>query len=476
MNTRRLTGEAAVYTFGIVLDTLAPFLVLPILGRYLTPGQFGLADVITATAGLTYFAVGFNLDQALTRYYYDEEDAHRKRLVTTHLAVVSVSGTVFLVLGLVGLHAFRGSLQDLSAWHWALLSVPLMVMSDQAATLFRLQHQPFKQLGLLSVRAFVWVFFTSFFLVWLRAGISSIFIGRVAGAIFGLGASAYALRRLYALRGNLRFAVRALRFSLPTLPAAFASWGLVNAARYFLVIGASAEETGYYGVGVRLTYIVSTIGIGVVMAWGPFFMGIKEEPNAREIQARGLLYFIAANVVCIAPLLMFAREAVLLLMGSQYLPAVRLVGPMLAATLFSNLSLFLFVQISVSERTHWQSVSYAVGLVVMVIANVLLVPAMKGMGAAIAMLCGHLATAGTMWFAGQRVYTVPVSVARVGILILVLAGCLVLAPTTTTRFGTTLQGIALRALLTVLMWSACLAAVGPGDVLRFAATMVGKRT
>ncbi|HRS96008.1 MAG TPA: hypothetical protein P5179_12125, partial [Candidatus Latescibacteria bacterium] len=78
--------------------------------------------------------------------------------------------------------------------------------------------------------------------------------------------------------------------------------------------------------------------------------------------------------------------------------------------------------------------------------------------------------------AGQRVYTVPVSVARVGILILVLAGCLVLAPTTTTRFGTTLQGIALRALLTVLMWSACLAAVGPGDVLRFAATMVGKRT
>jgi hypothetical protein len=26
------------------------------------------------------------------------------------------------------------------------------------------------------------------------------------------------------------------------------------------------------------------------------------------------------------------------------------------------------------------------------------------------------------------------------------------------------------------MWSTCLAAVGPGDVLRFAATMVGKRT
>jgi len=291
-----------------------------------------------------------------------------------------------------------------------------------------------------------------------------------------LGASAYALRRLYALRGNLRFAIRALRFSLPTLPAAFASWGLVNAARYFLVIGASAEETGYYGVGVRLTYIVSTIGIGVVMAWGPFFMGIKEEPNARDIQAKGLLYFVAANVVCIAPLLMFAREAVLLLMGSQYLPAVRLIGPMLAATLFSNLSLFLFVQISVSERTHWQSVSYAVGLVVMVIANVLLVPSMKGMGAAIAMLCGHLATAGTMWFAGQTVYTVPVSVARVGVLILALTGCLVLAPATTTWFGTTLQGIALRALLTLLMWSACLAAVGPRDVWRFAAAMVGKRT
>lgn len=464
MSIRRMTGEAFAYTVGNVFEASAGVVVTAVIGRYLAPAELGIADVITATTGIVYFFVCINLDQALIRYYYDGTDDDRTRLATTHLVFTTANGVLMIALGVLLVHQFRELLAEHAAWVCALVMVSVLALVDHVTTLLRLRHEPTHHVAVVAVRGTGWALFVSLLLVGWNAGVISLFAGRLIGASAALVVGFRWLRHAYARRGNLSLALRSARFALPTVPAGLASWAMLHAPRYFLALGASYEEVGYYGIGVRISYLISLVGVGISMAWSPFIMGIKDQPESRATLGRGLLYFTVFNVAVVIPFIVLAREVVHVLVGPTYLPASGLVGPMVVATMLSNIALFLFVQISIAERTYWQSLSYFAGVFVMGVFNVVLVPRWQSTGAVYATLAGQIVIVSVMFAVAQRFVRMPVPagrmVAALGIVAAMLGLALWVARTGEISGGT----LAVKFLLVVFGWGACVAVVGPKEM------------
>ena len=80
---RRLATTGAAYTASSVLSKLIAVALLPLYTRYLTPADYGAAEVMFAAVVAASIVVRFGMIEALLRFYYkDDEDPTR---VVAHL-------------------------------------------------------------------------------------------------------------------------------------------------------------------------------------------------------------------------------------------------------------------------------------------------------------------------------------------------------------------------------------------------------
>ena len=80
---RRLATTGAAYTAASVVSKLIAVALLPLYTRYLTPADYGAAEVMFAAVVAASIVVRFGTIEALLRFYYkDDEDPAR---VVAHL-------------------------------------------------------------------------------------------------------------------------------------------------------------------------------------------------------------------------------------------------------------------------------------------------------------------------------------------------------------------------------------------------------
>ena len=72
---RRLATTGAAYTAASILSKLIAVALLPLYTRYLTPADYGAAEVMFAAVVSASIVVRLGLIEALLRFYYkDDED------------------------------------------------------------------------------------------------------------------------------------------------------------------------------------------------------------------------------------------------------------------------------------------------------------------------------------------------------------------------------------------------------------------
>src|SRR5680860_1645155 len=84
---RRLATTGAAYTAASILSKLIAVALLPLYTRYLTPADYGAAEVMFAAVVSASIVIRFGTVEALLRFYYkDGEDP--QGVVSTSFAVL----------------------------------------------------------------------------------------------------------------------------------------------------------------------------------------------------------------------------------------------------------------------------------------------------------------------------------------------------------------------------------------------------
>ena len=183
----------------------------------------------------------------------------------------------------------------------------------------------------------------------------------------------------------------------------------------FLVPGHEGEvQLGIYGACVKIAMIMAMITQAFRYAYEPFVFGGSRDSKSKETQAKVMKYFIIFTllaylcVVCGIDVLRYV-------IGQQYWEGLHVVPIVMLAEIFMGIYFNLSFWYKLTEQTWWGAIMSAIGCAAMLAVNFLFVPRYGYTACAWGGFVGYGVCMVLSYLIGQRKYTVPYPVARIGL-------------------------------------------------------------
>jgi O-antigen/teichoic acid export membrane protein len=461
---RRLATTGAAYTAASILSKVIAVALLPLYTRYLTPEDYGAAEILFAAVVTVSIIVRLGLIEAILRFYYlDDEDP--RRVVSTTFAALFWLATLGALIAL----PFAGPLSELlldpselppgvSGPELVRISIGglwVLTMWEFMLTLFRLDERARAFFATTILNVLAAIALTVVLVVGLDEGARGLLLGSYAtGAAFVLGLIALQWRRLslWPDRALLR---RLFRFGLPTMPAEVSLYALNFVDRLIIVRSLGLAEAGLYSLGVKFAQAVNVLVRGFQLAWPPLAYSIREDGEARRVYATVVTLFVAGCAFVVAGMWLFSRWIVRALAAPEYFGSYEVIGLIATAVTLYALYLVLVVILGRTGRTELNLPAAIGALVANVALNLALVPPLGIVGAGLALVASYLVVLGLMYVFTQRLFPVPYEWGRLLRVVLTVAALVGLAELFVPTEGA--AGLLLRAALfaayPLLLWA-----------------------
>ena len=425
---RRLATTGAAYTAASVLSKLIALFLLPIYTAYLTPADYGAAEVMLASLIAASIVVRFGVIEAILRFFYLAGE-RPEAVVRTGFASLFWTATAAALIALPFAEPISEALleeEDAGLARLAILGLWHLTLWEYALTLLRLDERARAYFTLTIAQVLVTIPVTVVLVVGTDLGASAILLGSFGTGVFFLLGRLWAERRRLGLRVDFALFRRMVRFGLPTMPAELTLYSLSFLDRIIIVRLAGLAEAGLYALAVKFANGMQVLVRGFHLAWPPLAYSIQDDDEARRAYSLIVTWFIAVCAFAVIGLWLLAPWLVRLLADERFYEANEVVGPLAAGTALYALYLVLVVILGRTGRTEYSFPATAAAVAVNISLNLLLVPEYGIVGAGVALVASYLVVVALMYFIVRRLFFVPFEWRRLA-LILGLASGLVAA-------------------------------------------------
>jgi O-antigen/teichoic acid export membrane protein len=466
----RLATTGAAYTAASILSKLIAVFLLPVYTAYLSPSDYGAAEVMLASLIAASIVVRLGVIEAILRFYYrggEEPGA----VVKTGFASLFWTTTAAALIALPLAGPISEALleeRDAGLARLAILGLWHLTLWEYALTLLRLDERARTYFALTITQVLATIPVTVALVVGTDLGASAILLGS-----FGTGV-VFLTSRLVAERKRLSFRIdpdllrRMLRFGLPTMPAELTLYSLSFLDRIIIVRLAGLAEAGLYALAVKFANGMQVLVRGFHLAWPPLAYSIEDDGEARRAYALIVSWFVAATSFAVVGLWLLAPWLVELLADERFAEAQQVVGPLAAGTALYALYLVLVVILGRTGRTELSFPATLSAVVVNVGLNLVLVPEHGIVGAGVALLASYLVVVGLMYVIVHRLFPVPYEWRRLAMAIGLAAALVAVGETLVPHDG--LDGLALTLAICgaypVGLWAARFASADEREQLR----------
>lgn len=458
---RHLFKGSALYIGGDLATKALAFILIPLYTRYLTPSDYGIIEVVKAVANGLAIVCALGLNGALTRFYFEHQDAGERArfLGTTAMALVGNAFLVVCLLDRTGEGWFERLFADIPFDPYGRLviwTVFLTSCSTIALVLYRVREEPGKYVGFQIAQSLLGFGLIIYFVAVKQNGA----LGKLQGELFaGLllaGLAAYLIRPYVRLSWSWTEAKQPLKFGAPLVPHLIFWWVIDLSDRVFLQYYGTLQEVGIYSLGYNMAGVMAVVIAGLNNAWAPQFFSLSAAPGARDIIARLLTYCLCALLGLGLMLVLFAREMVMLVATPDYYGASQVMAVIVCALVFMGMSTLLGNLIFFGKTSHQMPFLTGMAACVNIGLNILLIPRFGMMGAAYATLLAMAVYAGLVLMVSQRVYRVEYEKDKIAYIAAAFLTCVILG--LVIRLDHVLAAMALKACLglafvAVLWWT-----------------------
>jgi O-antigen/teichoic acid export membrane protein len=432
---RRLATTGAAYTAASILSKLIAVALLPLYTRYLSPADYGAAEVMFTAVVSISIVVRLGLIEAILRFYYkDDEDPDR--VVASTFAGLFWFSTIGALVALPFAGPISEALLDRPAAELARISIGglwVLTMFEFLLTLFRLEERAraFFVTTILNVLATIGL--TVVLVVGLGEGARGLLVGSYAsGAVFVAALIVLQWRRL-SLRFDTALLRRLLRFGLPTMPAEVSLYLLNFIDRIIIVRSLGLAEAGLYSLAVKFAQAVNVLVRGFQLAWPPLAYSIRDDEEARRTYATVVTLFVAACAFVVTGMWLLSRWIVRALAAPEYFASHEAIGLITVAVTLYALYMVMVVILGRTGRTEFNFPAAIAALITNVVLNLILVPPLGIVGAALALVASYLVVVALMYVFTQRLFHVPYQWGRLARIVLtsaaLIGGAELLLPT-----------------------------------------------
>lgn len=397
-----LAKNTLLFALGNFGSKMLQIILVPFYTRFLIDAQYGTVDIMQAVVSLLVPIASLTIAESVFRYAMEQE--YDKTAVLSVGVVVTGLGTAVLCL-LGGLFCLPAATSFLQRVFVDLVVEPavfvwLVVANTATNALRTLVSQYTRAIGRTGLFALDNVLLTGMvlvlnivFIVFLGLGVTGYMLGYTLANLFSALFLIFALGKQFVVNcRSIQWGLsrEMLRFSMPLIPNSICWWVSSFLDRVMILSMLGVAANGLYAAAHKIPSLLSVVMSVFFQAWQVSANEEFRKKDIAEFYSKIFEQISACMFVLSAVLIMFSRPINTVFLGAGYYDAWQFMPPLVLSTMFFSYAQFLGSIYSANKTTNMAFVTNLVAMVVSISLNLLLIPVLGALGAAMANAISYL--------------------------------------------------------------------------------------
>ena len=312
-----LLKNSLIYVVASLGNKAIPFLLLPVITRYLSPQAYGLYAIYQVFVSFLTPFIGMSLEVHISRNYFRVNKDELRRIISSIVLILHlnlVSGLLILLTASFVVEQPFGLSRDV------LLVLPLIIYAQVINAfelgLLRFEQRPLR-FGLMQFAMSLLNLGVGLSLLLLfHFGWKSLVLGLLFGQLSIACFSLWSMRRRHLLQKTLSPLWPLLRISLPLILHLLGSSVIFLSDRLFLEKMLGLKTVGVYSVGVQFGNIAMLVFNSIMLAFGPWFF--KKLASGDRLLVRRSYQLMLGFLLMGLAIWIFSYIALPFVVSSQY--------------------------------------------------------------------------------------------------------------------------------------------------------------
>lgn len=425
-NLKSTVKNSIIYSLGNITTKIIGLVLLPIYTKHLTVSDYGILGIVEITSQLIIAVFGLSLYQAFNRWYWDKEFQNKQKSIFFTSLVFLFFITIIMF---ICFYSFSEKISFLLfdsfeykyLFNLMMISAVLQIFVMMISALMRIQVKSTLYTCTNIIKLIITLITTIYFIVYLKKNVEGIYEAQIIGfTLYILMLVKYVLNNIK-IEFELKILMGMLTFSFPLMLASIAGVLLTIADRFCLRFLEDLSAVGSYSLGYKIS---DTIKIFVIrsgqMAISPVIYKLMNAPHNKRFYAKIMTYFTYVVMICVVGMSLFGKEVIkFLVKNHDFWDAYKIIPIISFALLFGMLKDTAMIGINILKKTKILASVIFIMSVVNIVLNIILIPFLHSMGAAIATLITQLVFFIVIYKYSQKFYYIPFEIIKIVKMILV---------------------------------------------------------
>lgn len=442
---KKLAGQTAIYGLSSILGRFLNFFLTPLHTTTLSQADYGINTDIYSLIAFLMVVLTFGMETTFFRFYQQKQNEGDARKIFSHtLFPVITFSIVFMGILWLFIPGVANILKYGDHPEYPIY-MGLIVMIDAVSAVpfakLRAQNRAVRFVSIRMAQIGIFVLL-NFFFYWLcplllEKGIATDAVNAIYNPELGVAyifianliASGVMLLLLTPEFKKLQFIFdwalekRYLIYAAPLVIAGLA--GIANEMidrqfiKYLMPEDSFRAELGIYGANYKIATFMMMFIQAFRFAAEPFFFAQNKAQDQRKTYAQILKFFTIFQVLIFVGLVGFI-DVIKIFIDEKYWTGLSLAPILIFANLLVGINLNLNIWYKLEDKTRYGAYITFLGFFFTVVLNLLLIPRIGLMGAAIATLVSYAAMTAYAYYLNQKHFHTPYETGRI-LLYLVLS-------------------------------------------------------
>ena len=379
---RYLLKNTTIFAIGNLGTKIINFFLVPLYTGILTQEEYGTTDVIYTILTIVSPFIMLSMGEAILRFSLDKDADHNKILSISFVTMIVGSILALFTIPVLGFF-------DTLSKYAVLIYLYLIMLASHSLLLCYLRGR--EKLVLYTICNLLCTFCIAglnvVFLSFYRWGIKGYLLAYILAYAISNVVSII-VGRQYKVLSSFEFSFPLFKkmfvFSLAVIPNSLMWWITNSSDRLMVTSMVGIAANGIYAVSSKLPSLVSALSDIFLKAWS--YSAVKEEESNEGAAYSNLVYEKMLESLCIigALLLLILKPFTKIYVSHSYYIAWKYSTWLIVGSIFSCLGTFVGTPYFVHKDSKANLYSSMFGAIINIILNLLLIPVMGVMGAAIA--------------------------------------------------------------------------------------------
>lgn len=386
---KTLIKNIGVFTIGSFGSKLISFLLVGLYTSVLETSDYGTVDLMSTTVQLLLPILTLCIYEATLRFCMDK-NYNKSDVLSSSLSIVW-KGTLILAV-LLSAVVLLG-IFNLSLIYWAFLFVSFIFTALNNC--FSVYLKSVNKTSIIAISGIGCTLITCglnvLFLLVIELGIYGYMLSSVLGIAFQV-LFQFVAGKVYKdvhWKKYTKLYKPMLAYSIPLIANGI-SWWINNVSdRYIVTAFKGVEVNGVYSIAYKIPTILSVVQSIFYSAWSISAISEFNKEDDDGFIGKNYSLYSSVSIVCCSVILLINIPLAKVLYAGDYFIAWQCVPFLLVGTILNGMAQFEGTLFAAAKKTKLVSITTIVGAIVNTLLNLILIPFISSVGAALATMVGY---------------------------------------------------------------------------------------